>query len=94
MSEKVYMDGNGKEAPFCKGKGDVINFSLRVEDVTAKAEGEWINLSICRRREVDKYGNSHYIILNDYKPNADKGNAAQASGGFAESTPDEDNPFK
>lgn len=93
MEEKVFLDGSGKEAPFCKGKGDVINFSLRVEDVAAKADGEWIQLSICRRKNgVDKYGNSHYICLNTYKKPEGGQNQPQSDSNKFDSS-SEENPF-
>lgn len=94
MEEKVFLDGSGKEAPFCKGKGDVINFSLRVEDVAAKADGEWIQLSICRRKNgVDKYGNSHYICLNTYKKQENQGGGNSSGSEKQYDSKSEENPF-
>ncbi|MDE2097630.1 MAG: hypothetical protein KGL39_10315 [Patescibacteria group bacterium] len=36
----------------------------------------YINLDVVPRREPDQYGNTHSVVLNDWKPDASKSNPA------------------
>lgn len=69
--EKTYV-GNGKEV----AGYDLINVSVCVSDIPndsifqAKNGKKYINISVGRRREVNEYGHTHSVWLNDYKPEA------------------------
>lgn len=93
MSEKKYLRGSAKEAPFSEN-GEFINFSLKVEEVANLADGEWINLAIRRKREVDQYGNTHSVFLNEYKKDKDKGSSPKSKDPITEAFGKSDNPFE
>lgn len=77
-SDKIYC-GNGKEKFFNNG-GSIIEVTLDV-DVLARNFNEHgftsngqnpsrkIKVKIAARREVDSYGNSHYVEIDTWKPN-------------------------
>lgn len=67
--EKQYLRGGAKKVDF-GNKGYVINIGLFKEQLDELFEGEeWINISITPRKGgKDKYGNTHTIYVNDFKP--------------------------
>ena len=69
--EKVYI-GSGKIAT--TKFGDIFKLSFWPKDFEtmekSKNEGGWINIDIQKRKEADKYGNTHYGLLNTWKPEA------------------------
>jgi len=77
MSEKIYV-GNGKEKTFDNG-GSIINVTLDVDDL-AKAFKEYgwttpgqkrkIKVNVSKGRELDQYGNTHYVVVDTWKPTA------------------------
>jgi len=74
MSEKIYV-GNGKkkEAKF----GDIIKLSFSEADLdTLKQnlnERGYVNLDCCERKQIDKYGNSHYMTIDNWEPDPNYG---------------------
>ncbi len=71
-NEKKYV-GNGKKV----GNYDMINFSVCLSDIPKDLIYEYngkkyINLTIGAKKEVDKYGKSHAIWLNEFKPEEKK----------------------
>jgi len=71
MNEKKYV-GNGKKV----GSYDLVNFTISEE----KARGSWIEyngkkylkLTIAPKKETDKYGKTHTIWVDEYKPEQPK----------------------
>ena len=75
MNEKAIYVGNGKE----KFNGETIEFSLSISKLRELKEHffeynnvEYIKLKVCKKKEVDQYGNSHNVQVNTFKP-AEKG---------------------
>ena len=67
-NEKKYV-GKGKKA----GNYDLVNFSVNLtdlpkDDIYEYNGKEYINLTIGAMREEDKYGKTHTVYVNDYKP--------------------------
>lgn len=52
----------------------------------------YVNTTVMKRREADKYGNTHYMILNEYKPATDK-TTAEKPGSVEPETDNNDLPF-
>lgn len=78
--EKIYV-GNGKE----KFNGETIEFSLSINKLRELKEHffeynnvEYIKLKVCKKKEVDQYGNSHNVQVNTFKP-AEKGVVSKAA---------------
>ena len=79
MSEgKVYC-GNGKK--ITTRFGDMMRLSLSESDVQAlqqNLENGWVNVKICERREPSASGMTHYLQVDDWKPNQEKRESAPA----------------
>lgn len=98
MSNKIYC-GNAKEKRFNDG-GSIIEVMLDV-DVLAKSFKEHgftteqgkrkIRIKVCKSREVDQYGNSHYAEVDTWKPDASRANntVASAKKTFQDDIPDD-----
>ena len=72
MSEKKYVNGL-----FIKEKstqyGSLMNVSINVEGFKSELDSlqqnkGYVNLTFFKRKEADKYGNTHYAIVNEFKP--------------------------
>ena len=75
MSDKIYI-GNGKEKTFDNG-GSVINCMITMDGLsqifkdhgfTTQNGVKKLKLIIGKRREIDQYGNSHYVQIDTWKP--------------------------
>lgn len=72
MSEKKIYVGNGKKNP----KYDLINFSICIDDLPeqyingGKNGKKYIKLTMSQnyKGEVDKFGNTHNVTVNTWKP--------------------------
>lgn len=72
-NETVYC-GNGKEKKFDDG-GSIVNFSvdlMKIKDHVYEYKGKkYVNLTMCSNRDGEnEYGKTHYIKINDFKPEA------------------------
>jgi PKD repeat protein len=72
-NETVYC-GNGKEKRFDDG-GSIVNFSvdlMKIKDHVYEYKGKkYVNLTMCANRDGEnEYGKTHYIKINDFKPEA------------------------
>jgi len=48
---------------------EFFNISLKVEDLAEHMNDKWyINITMSKRKEVWKYWDTHYLVLNEYKP--------------------------
>ena len=68
--------GNGKEHKFEDG-GSVVHFSLNLakikEHVYEFNGAKYVNLTMCANRDgANEYGKTHYVKINDYKPDSSK----------------------
>jgi hypothetical protein len=79
MSEKIYV-GNGKKKTFQNG-GSIIDISLTLTGIkelfqkygfTTDAGKQIIRLQLTERREPDRYGNTHSLTVNTWKPDGQK----------------------
>lgn len=68
MAEKKYV-GNGKAI---NGKfGQIFNISIKVEDLLKLEQNKgYVRLTMSELKSPDKFGNTHTIYKNDYKPQA------------------------
>jgi len=77
MAEKIYL-GSGKEF----GKfGDIkISFRLDTKDGVKVEPNErgYYNFIVSRRKEKDKYNNTHYVALDTWKHDNQQSNSNQA----------------
>ena len=79
-TEKIFV-GSGKE----KFEGNMVQTSLCLTDITNNAkefifefEGKkYIKLNVCKKREIDQYGKSHYVEVDTWKPEPKKQQAQQ-----------------
>ena len=97
MSEQKTYLGTGKIQTFDNG-GSKIKWACLIEELEKaiqlqKASGEtWIRIDICERREPSDKGQTHYGLLDTWKPN---GQTTQAQNNYTPA-PDltgEDIPF-
>lgn len=67
MADKVYIGGSIKEIG---GQyGTFINCSLKLEDLQKIVnEKGYCNFVVSRRKEIGKFGDTHFATKNDYTP--------------------------
>lgn len=84
MPEKIYV-GSGKERTF-DGGGSVVTVTIDVDDLinackdhgfTTETGKRKIRLKVGSRRDIDRFGNTHFVEVDTWKP--DGQNRAQAS---------------
>lgn len=77
MSDKIFC-GQGKEKKFDNG-GSIISISVCVSDLPkdkikeSKNGKKYINLKVCQKKQVDDYGNSHYVEVDMWEPTQQNG---------------------
>lgn len=72
MAEKNYIKGSAREFTFSNG-GSNINLSLSLDALTAIANDKgYVNITVAPRQEADRYGNTHSVFENTYKPDEKK----------------------
>lgn len=77
MSDNIYL-GNGTE----KFQGDLISFSLNLTKIKDAKEHifelngqKYLKVKVCKKKDSpDKYGKTHYIQVDTFKPDANKQN--------------------
>ena len=102
MASKIYAPGQAKErqTPF----GPVVRWGVKVEDLIAFANQHvndrgFINLEILPRREPGRFGDTHSVVLDDFRPTPRNGETTTARGDRApvsrhsEPLTDDDIPF-
>lgn len=76
MSEKKNYVGNGKART--NNYGTMFNISLKkeaIEKLLNSQEGNYIKITMSELREQGKYGETHTVYENTYKPQAKATNA-------------------
>jgi len=69
MADKNYV-GNGRES----GDYGIINISVCLDDLDTQRDiteyqgKKYLRLSVGRKREVDQYGKTHSVWVNNYVP--------------------------
>ena len=75
MTNHVYC-GNGKEKFFNNG-GSIIEVMIDVDDLarnfneygfTTQAGKRKMRIKVCKSREIDQYGNTHYVEIDTWRP--------------------------
>ena len=61
MSEKIYV-GSGRVGNF-----DQIKIGLKYSQLTPNEKG-YVNLIVSKRKEVDQYGKTHTVYVDDWTP--------------------------
>lgn len=95
MSDKIYV-GNGKEITFNDG-GSIIKLKFSPDDVKKfnenVDEGGWITLNVQQRKSPSKTGMTHYLTVDNWKPNPDSKQETGRSHNVQNvNTPDLDDP--
>jgi len=89
MAEHIYI-GSGKEKTFQNG-GSVISISLEIDELEriyeaygfkTKSGKRYVRLTVGKRREVGKYGETHTLEVDTWKPdqNAQGSQQSQSNG--------------
>lgn len=80
MADKNYIGGSAKVVS--TQFGEIINLSLKLEDMQKIVnEKGYVNMSVMKRKEPGQYGDTHYVVENDYQKNR------EANGTSTPSTP-------
>jgi len=79
MSDKKYISGSARAVQ--TQHWEIVNLSLKLSDMQSIVNDKWyVNMSIMKRKEVGQYGDTHYVVENDYKPKAKQEEAMQVAG--------------
>ncbi|MBP6921372.1 hypothetical protein KBB89_02390 [Candidatus Gracilibacteria bacterium] len=90
MADKKYIGGSAKAVS--TQYGEILNLSLKIEDMQAIAnEKGYVNMTVLKRKEPGQYGDTHYVVENDYQKNREEGGGAPA--GPSTKAADIDVPF-
>lgn len=66
MSEKKYIWGSAKAVP--TQYGEMMNLSLKLSDMQSIVNDKgYVNMTVIKKKETDQYGNTHYVVENNYK---------------------------
>lgn len=72
MADKKYIGGSAKAVS--TQYGEILNLSLKLEDMQAIAnEKGYVNMTVLKRKEPGQYGDTHYVVENDYQKNREEG---------------------
>ncbi len=73
---KTYIEGTSCKA--IQGQfWEFFNISLNYEKLAQYANEKWyINMTMSKRKEVWQYGDTHYFVLNEWKPEGGDNNNA------------------
>lgn len=66
MADKQFV-GKGKEKKFDNG-GAIVNFSFKPDDLPPPNDKGYVNLTLAEMKSPDKWGNTHTVYVNDWKP--------------------------
>jgi len=91
MPEKQYVNGIFiKEKTFPDG-GSLLNISISKAAIKEFAENldekGYAKITIAKRKEADKYGNTHYGYYNSYEPKQTQPETTQESENETEDMP-------
>lgn len=70
QNEPIYV-GNGKQV-----HSNICNVSICLDDAAQHAieynGKKYLNVQVIQKKEVDQYGKTHFVKINDYNPNNQK----------------------
>ncbi len=79
MADKKYIGGSAKA--ITTQYGEMMNLSLKLEDMQAIVnEKGYVNMTVMKRKEPGQYGDTHYVVENDYQKNRDTNGGGASSG--------------
>lgn len=79
MADKKYIGGSAKA--ITTQYGEMMNLSLKLEDMQAIAnEKGYVNMTVMKRKEPGQYGDTHYVVENDYQKNREEGSSPSPAG--------------
>ena len=71
MNDKIYV-GSGKTF----GKFSQLSINICISDIpkehifkSEKTGKSYVKLNVCAKKNIDQYGNSHYVSVNTWQPN-------------------------
>jgi hypothetical protein len=70
MNDKKYV-GKGVVHAFQNG-GKILKLGIKYSELTPNDKG-YVNLVVAQMKEPDKYGKTHTIYVDDFKPGAKGG---------------------
>jgi len=80
MTDKIYC-GNGKEI---KTKyGSMLKLSLHKDDVDKlvdNLDNDWVNVLVSERREPSEKGMTHYLTIDEWKPEVGQNESPSVEG--------------
>ncbi len=92
MADKKYIGGSAKAIQ--TQYGEMMNLSLKLEDMQAIVnEKGYVNMTVMKRKEPGQYGDTHYVVENDYQKNRDANGGASSSGPSTAPAAEMDVPF-
>ncbi len=72
MADKKYIGGSAKAVS--TQYGEILNLSLKLADMQDIVnEKGYVNMTVLKRKEPGQYGDTHYVVENDYQKNRDNG---------------------
>lgn len=88
MADKKYIGGSAKAVK--TQYGEILNLSLKLEDMQEIVnERGYVSMSVMARREPGQYGDTHYVVENDYAKNREaNGEGAPATSNVDSSSVD------
>ncbi|MCB9806389.1 hypothetical protein H6768_00485 [Candidatus Peribacteria bacterium] len=75
MADKKYIGGSAKAVS--TQYGEILNLSLKLADMQDIVnEKGYVNMTVMKRKEPGQYGDTHYVVENDYQKNRDANGGA------------------
>ena len=82
MSDKIYL-GAGKVVQ--TKNGPMLVFAFSKEDIEKlwnnMNDQGWVNVNVGKRKQISDKGVSHYMAINDWKPENNQGSGPGGPGG-------------
>lgn len=92
MADKNYIGGSAKAVP--TQYGEMMNLSLKLEDMQKIVNDKgYVNMTVMKRKEPGQYGDTHYVVENDYQKNREANGAAPAGPSPSTKAAEMDVPF-
>ncbi len=89
MADKKYIGGSAKTVS--TQYGEILNLSLKLADMQDIVnEKGYVNMTVLKRKEPGQYGDTHYVVENDYQKNRD---SSASSGPNTQPATEMDVPF-
>ncbi len=86
-----FVKWSAKKITFNDG-WSIVNISIKKEDFNSLPESKWyVKLVLCEKRNTDEYWNTHYVKLNEWKPDGEKTEKTQSN--ITANELDDDLPF-